>query len=218
VLFGNLLTVDLEDFNLLLIFSILVLLILFLIKKELYFITFDSELAEISGVPVNLLNYVFLILVSITIAVSLKAIGAILVFAMIVTPAAAAYQWTFKLNKMIGLSVLFGVSSSILGLFTSYMLDLASAASITTIATMIFLISFIFSPKRRSMKKLGKGCLFCKHYIDGEISCDNPDCIFGDIPHDHHDESTGIHLEHLPESEPSVHAHEYTTKQEEDKT
>ncbi|MBN1329081.1 MAG: metal ABC transporter permease [Candidatus Heimdallarchaeota archaeon] len=208
VLFGNLLTVDLEDFILLIIFSTLVLLILFLIKKELYFITFDQDLASIAGIPVISLNYLFLILVSITIAVSLKAIGAILVFTMIVTPAAAAYQWTFKLNRMIILSVVFAVLSSIFGLFISYMLDLASAASIAIIITAIFLISFLFSPKRKSTKRIGKECPFCKNLIDKNGSCENPNCQFGDIPHEHHDESVGINLLHLPEKEPTKHEHE----------
>jgi ABC-type Mn2+/Zn2+ transport system permease subunit len=216
VLFGNLLTVDREDFILLIIFSTLVLLILFLIKKEMYFLTFDSELAKISGIPIVLLNYIFLILVSITIAVSLKAIGAILVFAMIVTPAAAAHQWTHKLNKMIGLSAVFGIFSSIFGLFTSYMLDLPSGATIAIIITIIFLVSFIFSPKRRSLKKLRSECPFCKDFIDDCGHCENPDCNFGDIPHIHDHDRIGIKIDHLPEREPSVHDHEKDTKTKED--
>ncbi|MHA1532169.1 MAG: metal ABC transporter permease [Candidatus Heimdallarchaeota archaeon] len=208
VLFGNLLTIDREDFILLIIFSALVVMLIFLIKKELYFITFDSELAKISGIPVDFLSYLFLILVSITIAVSLKAIGAILVFAMIVTPAAAAYQWTHRLNRMILLSAIFGVISAVIGLFMSYMLDLASAASIAITITVIFLISFIFSPKRRSLKKSITECPFCKDHFDDTGHCQNPDCKFGDIPHIHEDDRVGISIEHLPKREPTVHEHE----------
>lgn len=208
VLFGNLLTVDREDFILLIIFSALVVMIIFLIKKELYYITFDSELAKISGIPVNFLSYLFLILVSITIAVSLKAIGAILVFAMIVTPAAAAYQWTHRLNRMILLSAIFGVTSAVVGLFMSYMLDLASAASIAITITLIFLVSFIFSPKRRSLKKSITECPFCKDHFDDTGHCQNPECKFGDIPHIHDYDKVGISIEHLPEREPTVHDHE----------
>jgi len=208
VLFGNLLTVDREDFILLILFSALVVLVILLIKKELYFITFDAELAQISGIPVNFMSYLFLILVSITIAVSLKAIGAILVFAMIVTPAAAAYQWTHKLNRMILLSVIFGISSSLIGLFMSYMLDLASAASIATTITAIFIVSFIFSPKRRSLRKSIEECPFCKDHIDPAGHCMNPECKFGDIPHTHDHERVGISIEHLPERVPTVHEHE----------
>jgi len=214
VLFGNLLTVDQEDFILLVIYSVLVLVVLFLIKKELYFITFDAELANIAGVPVALLNYVFLILVSITIAVSLKAIGAILVFAMIVTPAAAAYQWTFKLNKMIGLSVLFGVSSSLIGLFLSYILDLASAASIATTISVVFFVSFAFSPKRRSLKKISGECPFCKKYFDESGQCPNPECLFGDIDHLHTAEKIEIKKAVILEKKPAVHHHDKETEME----
>ncbi|NHK31873.1 MAG: metal ABC transporter permease [Asgard group archaeon] len=216
VLFGNLLTVDREDFILLIIFSALVLLILFLIKKELYFLTFDSELAKISGIPINFLNYIFLILVSITIAVSLKAIGAILVFAMIVTPAAAAHQWTHRLNRMILLSTGFGIFSSIFGLFVSYLLDLPSGATIAIIVTIIFLFSFIFSPKRRSLKKLRSECPFCKAFIDEYGHCQNPECKFGDIPHVHDHDRIGISKDQLPEREPSLHEHEKVIKNKED--
>ena len=208
VLFGNLLTIDREDFILLIIFSALVVMLIFLIKKELYFITFDSELAKISGIPVNFLSYLFLILVSITIAVSLKAIGAILVFAMIVTPAAAAYQWTHRLNRMILLSAIFGVISAVIGLFMSYMLDLASAASIAITITVIFLVSFIFSPKRRSLKKSITECPFCKDHFDDTGHCQNLDCKFEDIPHIHDHDRVGINIEHLPEREPTIHEHE----------
>ncbi|NHJ47378.1 MAG: metal ABC transporter permease [Asgard group archaeon] len=217
VLFGNLLTVDREDFILLVIFSVLVLLILFLIKKEMYFLTFDAELAKVSGIPVNLLNYIFLILVSITIAVSLKAIGAILVFAMIVTPAAAAHQWTHRLNRMIVLSTIFGVFSSIFGLFVSYMLDLPSGATIAIIITIIFFVSFITSPKRRSLKKLRSECPFCKDFIDDTGHCHKPDCQFGDIPHVHDHDRIGISVEHLPDREPSVHKHEHESSKEDTK-
>ncbi|MCK5157658.1 MAG: metal ABC transporter permease, partial [Candidatus Heimdallarchaeota archaeon] len=91
ILFGNILLVDLADMLLLIVFSFVILMLVFAIKKELYFMTFDSQQAQVSGVPVKFLSYLFLIAVSLTISVSLKAIGAILVFAMIVTPAAAAY-------------------------------------------------------------------------------------------------------------------------------
>ncbi len=208
ILFGNILLVDTADFILLGVFSIVILLIIFSIKKELYFITFNSELAQISGVPVNLLSYVFLVAVSFTISVSLKAIGAILVFAMIVTPAAAAYQWTFKLNKMITLSAIFGVFSSIFGLFFSYLLDIPSGATIVSLVTIIFIISFIFSPKRRSMKKAITECPFCKDFITEEGRCKNPKCAFNDVPHSHDHERIDIRKDNLPHKESTIHDHD----------
>lgn len=211
ILFGQILLVSTEDLILLSVFSVLIILVVLLFKKELYFITFNPELAKISGLPVNLLTYAFLIVVSLTISISLQAIGAILVFAMIVTPAAAAYQWTYKLNKMIFLSVIFGIVSGITGLFFSYLLNLASASSIVTIITLIFVISFILSPKRRSLKKGIKECPFCKDYLpDEEGVCQREECAFAGIPHFHDSERVEIKKDLLPARTPPKHEHEFS--------
>jgi len=175
ILFGNVLVVTTEDLVLLILFSILILGIIYFMKKELFFMTFDEEMASATGLPVRFLSYLFLILISLAIVVSLKAIGAILVFAMIVTPAAAAYQWSYRINRIILLSVLFGAFSSFLGLFFSYELDLPSGSTITITVSIIFVISMIFSPKRRSGKAVGSKhieiCETCKKAdINGECA------------------------------------------------
>ena len=166
ILFGNVLVVTTEDLVLLILFSIFILGIIYFMKKELFFMTFDEEMASATGLPIRFLSYLFLILISLAIVVSLKAIGAILVFAMIVTPAAAAYQWSYKINRIILLSILFGAFSSFLGLFFSYELDLPSGATITITVSVVFVISMIFSPKRRAGKAVGSKhvdiCETCK--------------------------------------------------------
>ncbi len=166
ILFGNVLVVTTEDLVLLVLFSIFILGIIYFMKKELFFMTFDEEMASATGLPIRFLSYLFLILISLAIVVSLKAIGAILVFAMIVTPAAAAYQWSYRINRIILLSILFGAFSSFLGLFFSYELDLPSGATITITVSVVFVISMIFSPKRRAGKAVGSKhvdiCETCK--------------------------------------------------------
>jgi len=166
ILFGNVLVVTTEDLVLLILFSIFILGIIYFMKKELFFMTFDEEMASATGLPIRFLSYLFLILISLAIVVSLKAIGAILVFAMIVTPAAAAYQWSYKINRIILLSILFGAFSSFLGLFFSYELDLPSGATITITVSIVFVISMIFSPKRRAGEAVGSKhvdiCETCK--------------------------------------------------------
>jgi len=206
ILFGNILLVNLADMILLIVFSVVILLLVFAIKKELFFMTFDSQQAQVSGVPVSILSYIFLIAVSLTISVSLKAIGAILVFAMIVTPAAAAYQWTFKINIMILLSTIFGVFSAIFGLFFSYILDLPSGSTIVILITAVFVISFLASPKRRSAKKDQLECPFCKDYLPGPCEECGGDCDLG-IPHTHEEERIIISTKNLPEKEPTIHEH-----------
>ncbi|MFO8017954.1 MAG: metal ABC transporter permease [Promethearchaeia archaeon] len=157
LLFGNVLVVTTEDAILLFIFTILIISIIYFMKKELFFVTFDEEMARATGLPVRFLSYMFLILISLAIVISIKAIGALLVFAMIITPAAAAYQWSYKIDKIIYLSVSFGAISAFIGLYLSYILDLPSGSTITVTVSIIFAISMIFSPKRRGGKHLGFG-------------------------------------------------------------
>ncbi|MFX1571528.1 MAG: metal ABC transporter permease [Promethearchaeota archaeon] len=155
LLFGNVLVVTTEDLVLLISISIIIIMIIFFMKKELFFITFDDEMASATGLPVRFISYIFLILISLAIVVSLKAIGAILVFAMIITPAAAAYQWSYKINRILLLSMSFGAISSFIGLYLSYILNLPSGSTITITISIIFVISMIFSPKRRAGKDIG---------------------------------------------------------------
>ncbi|MHA1585527.1 MAG: metal ABC transporter permease [Promethearchaeota archaeon] len=170
LLFGNALLITTESFYELLIIAFLILIIFFGIKKELMFVTYDEEMAKVMGIPVRVLNYIFLALVAGIITVSLKAIGALLVFAMIVTPAAAAYQWTYKSNWMIVLSGLFGCISAVFGIIISFLYDIPTGPSVVLCVTLIFAVSFIISPKRRGFKFVSiqdqpehrKECIYCR--------------------------------------------------------
>ncbi|MFW9916621.1 MAG: metal ABC transporter permease [Candidatus Thorarchaeota archaeon] len=197
ILFGNILLISVENFWILVLLAICVFTVLWMIKKELYFITFNEELAGISGVPVRILNYAFLILVAVTIDISLKSIGAVLVFAMVVTPAAAAYQWTFRLNRLIFLSSFFGILSMTFGLFLSYMLDLPSGSTSVMVVTLIFAVSFLLSPKRRFGSFTIDECLFCRDAFPSESECANPECFVSEIPHVHDADRLWIKKESL---------------------
>lgn len=152
ILFGSILFITDRNFFLLIIFTIVISLTIVGLKKELYFISFNEDLARSSGINVSRINYIFMILIALAIDVSITAIGAILVFAMLITPAAAAFQWTYKLNRMLILAITFGVISSFGGLFLSFIYDLPSGATTVLLATSIFIISFILSPKHREFK------------------------------------------------------------------
>ena len=216
ILFGNILIFSPNTFNLLIFFSFLIIVVIFVIKKELYFMTFDEESARVSGIPVRFLTYIFLVLVSMTISVSLKAIGAILVFAMIVTPAAAAYQLTFKFNRLLFLAGIFGVFSTVGGLYLSVVFNLPSGSTIVTLITLVFLISFFISPKRRlaHLAHLPTECPYCGEIID-EGSCEDPECLQSDTPHSHvaHDDhrrgDVVIDKRKLPGKAPSTHEHDF---------
>jgi ABC-type Mn2+/Zn2+ transport system permease subunit len=105
-------------------------------------------MAEASGVPARAMFYLLLTLVALTIVVSLKTVGAILVFAMILIPPSTAYQLTSSLSEMTLYAVLIGIVSAAGGVMLSALWDLPSGPTIVLLATAMFFLSVLFSPKR----------------------------------------------------------------------
>ncbi len=152
-LFGSILSVSVQDLWVMMLVSGVVLLLIFLFYKEFHFITFDQEMAEASGIPAQRLFFLLLTLIALTIVISLKSVGAILVFALIIIPAATAYQLTHSMRNMMACSVFFGISASVGGVLLSYRFDLPSGATIVLLATGFFFLSIFLSPKRRIKKQ-----------------------------------------------------------------
>jgi len=157
ILFGNVLSVSSQDLILILGLSFVILLILILSYRPLKIITFDPILAKTLNLPVEGFRLLLLILLAVTIVVSLQTVGIGLVAAMLVTPPAAAALLTRRLSAMIGVSAGIGAFSSLVGLYLSYYLNVASGAAIVLVATLIFLLAFFFAPRRGLVwSKLGK--------------------------------------------------------------
>jgi ABC-type Mn2+/Zn2+ transport system permease subunit len=119
-----------------------------LFSKELYFIAFDQEMAEASGVPARRIFFLLLTLVALTVVISLKTVGAILVFAMILIPASTAYQLTHSLSTLTWYSVIIGTTCSVAGVLLSAVWDIPSGPAIVLLSTLIFFLSVLLSPKR----------------------------------------------------------------------
>ncbi|MBI3609609.1 MAG: metal ABC transporter permease [Nitrospirae bacterium] len=149
-LFGSILSVTPFDLAVIAGLGLAVLAAVFLFYKELQFIAFDQEMAEASGIPARNLFFLLISLIALTIVVSLKAVGAVLVYAMILIPAATAYQLTRSMKGMMIISILFGVLSSVSGMFLSFAMDIPSGAAIVLLATAFFFLAVLFSPKRRT--------------------------------------------------------------------
>ncbi|MBI4401819.1 MAG: metal ABC transporter permease [Nitrospirae bacterium] len=147
-LFGSVLSVTPEELRAILALSFLVLGVLLVFSKELYFIAFDQEMAEASGVPARRIFYLLLTLVALTVVVSLKTVGAILVFAMVLIPASTAYQLTHSLFHMTAYAVSIGIVCAVGGVLLSYVWDLPSGPAIVLLATTLFFLSVLVSPKR----------------------------------------------------------------------
>jgi len=147
-LFGNVLSVTTQELRTIGGLAILVIGTLVLFSKEMYFIAFDQEMAEASGVPARRMFFLLLTLVAFTVVVSLKTVGAILVFAMILIPASTAYQLTHSLSTLTWYSVIIGVSCSVGGVLLSAWWDVPSGPAIVLLSTVLFFVSILFSPKR----------------------------------------------------------------------
>lgn len=151
-LFGDVLGISFADLISLTVLASLLLLIVWVLWKELLFATFDPLGAGAAGLPVRRLDDLLLILIAVTIVVSLQAVGIVLVVAMITTPAATAQLLVKRFGQMIALAALIGVTSSIVGLYVSYALDIASGASIVLTETFAFLVALLITSMRKRVR------------------------------------------------------------------
>jgi manganese/zinc/iron transport system permease protein len=124
------------------------LLIVGLFFKQFKLAAFDPSLAAAIGIPVTLFHYLLMSLVSVTTVASFESVGAILVVAMLIVPAATAYLLTNHLSRMLLYSVLVGILSSIGGYYLAKFLDASIAGCMTTVAAFLFLLAFFLSPSQ----------------------------------------------------------------------
>ncbi|MCJ7535770.1 MAG: metal ABC transporter permease [Anaerolineales bacterium] len=148
ILFGNVLGVSSLDLWLTAIIGGVILISILVFYRQFLVISFDPVLAATLRIRVGLFNNLLLVLLALTIVISMQTVGVGLVAAMLVTPAATAYLLVRRLPAMMVLSGLIGGFSSLVGLFTSYHLNVASGAAIVLTTTVIFLVVFLFAPQR----------------------------------------------------------------------
>ncbi len=147
-LFGNLLSVTSDEVWLTAGVTGVILTLVFLFYKELHFYTFDALGAQAVGLPVHLLSLALMILTAMTIVISMKAVGVILILAMLITPAATAFLLTKRLHTMMMIAALVGIGASLGGMYISYYQNLPSGPTIVLLASLAFVTSFLFSPKQ----------------------------------------------------------------------
>ncbi len=114
-----------------------------LLWRSLFKITFNREIARVSGVPVALYDYLFLGLLAAVTAVSIKIIGIILVPALLVVPTAAAKNISASFRQMVIYAVVFGIISIIIGLVGSFYLNTAAGATVVLVSILIFAVTFL---------------------------------------------------------------------------
>ena len=148
ILFGNVLGVSSLDLWLTAIIGVVILASILVFYRQFLVISFDPVLAATLRIRVGFFNNLLLVLLALTIVISMQTVGVGLVAAMLVTPAATAFLLVRRLPAMMVLSGLIGGFSSLVGLFASYHLNVASGAAIVLTTTLIFLVVFLFAPQR----------------------------------------------------------------------
>jgi ABC-type Mn2+/Zn2+ transport system permease subunit/heat shock protein HslJ len=148
-LFGDILAVSRADLILILSLSFIVAISLALLYRPLLYTSFDPVVAEASGIRAAFVDYALLVLLALTIIISLETVGIVLVAALLVTPAASAYQLTRRFTRMMVISACIGAGCAVAGLYASYYLQGASGATIVLLATLVFFVSMAFGRLRK---------------------------------------------------------------------
>jgi zinc transport system permease protein len=116
-----------------------VILFLFLFSKELFVLSFDEEHATLTGIPRRLVNFLFIVIVALVIAASIRVVGILLVSALMTIPVAASLQFTNSFRQTLFWSVVFAQMAVFSGLFAAYYLDCASGGTIVLVSIAILL-------------------------------------------------------------------------------
>lgn len=143
-LFGSILTIDQMDLLIVSILGITTILFLGVFYKELLSITFDEEDSRLMGVPVKSLSIAFNLLVAITIVLSIKVIGIILVVALLVLPGLSALQLNLSFKRTVILAIAFGILSMITGILLSAIYNVATSGVIVFTAAAFFLFAALY--------------------------------------------------------------------------
>lgn len=151
-LFGDILSVSSGDLWMILALSLAIAVTVALLFRGLLYTSFDPVVAQASGIRAVMLEYVLLVMLALTIIVSLQSVGIILVAALLVTPAAAAYQLTSRFAPMMALSAAFGACVGVGGLYASYYLQASSGATIVLLATFVFFVAIAIKRARATFR------------------------------------------------------------------
>ncbi len=152
LLWGNILSVDRRDLLYLFLTTVLLVALLLAFYKEVQAVVCHRSVAMAVGIPATAVFYGILFSTGLTVAVSLSAVGGLLIYCLLIIPAAAAFQLTYSLKWMFLLSCAFGLLSCWIGLLASYLWDLQTGATIVIAACGIFALSTVGSPKRKGLR------------------------------------------------------------------
>ena len=155
LIWGSILTVSAVDLYLLAAIAVGIVCFISLFFKEVQAVLCHREAALAVGIPARAINQAMLVFLGVVVASGIQSVGGLLIYSLIVTPAAAALQLTYRLQYLFILAAVFGVLSCWAGVWLSYLLAWPSGATIVMVATGILLCAVCFSPKKRQMRREG---------------------------------------------------------------
>ncbi|MGN7299247.1 metal ABC transporter permease [Ferdinandcohnia sp. SAFN-114] len=148
-LFGSVSAISRSDLWTILAISVLVIIIVTFLYKELFLLSFDEEHAAVSGINAKTIHFIFIVTVALVIAASMRIVGILLVSSLMTLPVAAAIRIAKGFKQTIFLSVVFGELAVIIGLVLSYYLDLAPGGTIVVLAIIILLGAISWKKRRK---------------------------------------------------------------------
>ncbi len=140
-LFGNILTITKPDILYLAVLSLVLIIVFLLFGRQILFAAFDSDFAKTRNLPVNLIKYAMMMGIAITIVLSIRLVGIVLLMSILTVPQMTANLFTSNFVKMILLSILIGFVGCLVGLFLSAVLDVPSGVFIIFTQIIVFLVS-----------------------------------------------------------------------------
>ncbi len=157
VLFGSVLGVKVSDIIAVSLVAVFALAVIVVWYRKLLFSTFDPDVAQVSGVNVSVVEVVLLSLLSLTILVTMRVIGTLLISALLVIPAAAARMTTNSFSKLLWISPLIGAVTCFFGMNLSYHLDTSASATIILLDALVFIVVYTVAGTRNRMKMASLG-------------------------------------------------------------
>lgn len=157
VLFGSVLGVKVADIVAVSLVAVFALAVIIVWYRKLLFSTFDPDVAQVSGVKVSVVEVVLLSLLSLTILVTMRVIGTLLISALLVIPAAAARMTTNSFSKLLWISPLIGAVTCFVGMNLSYHLDTSASATIILLDALVFIVVYTVAGTRNRMKMASLG-------------------------------------------------------------
>ena len=161
ILFGSLMTVSRLDLLIVALLALITIVFVVLAYQPLQYLTFDETCAKVAGLPVAKLNLLLALLTALTVALSMRIVGLLLVSAMMVIPVACALQTAYSFKQTICQSIGYGVATVVIGLTASYYINLAPGGTIVVTGTLLFLLSSLLKSKPNGSENSGP-CPVCE--------------------------------------------------------